>query len=350
MSDYQTLRLRLAREPRRWLVTGCAGFIGSHLVQHLLALGQHVTGLDSLATGHERNLDDVRATVGDEGWERFRFLRRDIRDLDACREACEGAELVLHQAALGSVALSIDDPLLVHQANVDGFVNMLVAARDAGAARFVYAASSATYGDDPRPLKVEDEIGRALSPYAVTKHVNELYAAVFERTYGLPTVGLRYFNVFGPRQDPEGAYAAVIPCWVAALLSGEDCAVHGDGETTRDFCYVDDVVQANLLAACARAEGVTGGVYNVASGTATTLNELFALIRDAVAEHRPGAAGARAEHGPFRPGDVRHSRADISRIRDRLGYRPAFTVREGMAHVVRWYARSPYAAPAGAAR
>lgn len=340
MEGFESVVSRLREEPRRWLVTGCAGFIGSNLVEQLLGLGQHVVGLDNFATGHRRNLDDVRHIVGDEGWSRFRFVEGDIRSLDVCREACAGVEVVLHQAALGSVPLSVDDPLTANQVNVDGFLHMLVAARDAGVRRFVYAASSAAYGDDPQQAKVEDSVGRPLSPYAVTKYVNELYAGVFERTYGLGTVGLRYFNVFGPRQDPEGAYAAVIPRWVGELLSGRRCVILGDGETSRDFCYVGDVVQANLLAAFATGEGVTGEVYNVAFGERTTLNQLFGMIRDSLVPYRPEVAGARPEYGDFRAGDIRHSQADISKARTRLGYRPEHTPRSGLAKALPWYAEN----------
>jgi UDP-N-acetylglucosamine/UDP-N-acetylgalactosamine 4-epimerase len=264
--------------------------------------------------------------------------RGDIRDLDGCREACEGVDYVLHQAALGSVPRSIDDPIATNRANVDGFLNMLVASRDAGVKRFVYAASSSTYGDHPGLPKVEDRIGRPLSPYAVTKYVNELYAGVFQRTYGLETIGLRYFNVFGRRQDPDGAYAAVIPKWVGSLLRGEPCRINGDGETSRDFCYIDNVVQANLLAATSAAEGATDEVYNVACGDRTTLNELFRAIRDGLAELRPELAAAEPVHGPFRPGDVRHSLADIGKIRQRLGFAPSHGVASGLGQALRWYA------------
>jgi UDP-N-acetylglucosamine/UDP-N-acetylgalactosamine 4-epimerase len=342
MTDYETISAQLRSEPRRWLVTGCAGFIGSNLVQRLLELGQTVVGLDNFSTGHQRNLDDVRAAVGEEAWGSFRLMRGDIRDLDTCQQACAGADVVLHQAALGSVPRSIDDPLVSHQSNVDGFVNMLIAARDAGVRRFVYAASSSTYGDSPGLPKVEDVIGRPLSPYAVTKLVNELYAGVFERTYGLATVGLRYFNVFGPRQDPDGPYAAVIPCWVGALLSGQGCAINGDGLTSRDFCFVDNVVQANLLAGCVEGEGVTDQVYNVALGQSTTLNELFEMIRAGLAPYLPAGAATTPTYGPFRPGDVRHSLADISKIQTRLGYRPEYVVREGLRRALPWYAESLY--------
>jgi UDP-N-acetylglucosamine 4-epimerase len=345
-SAYDRASEALTREPRVWLVTGAAGFIGSNLVEHLLALGQTVVGFDNFATGHRRNIDDVAAGAGDGA--RFRFVEGDIRDPAACLAACAGVDVVLHQAALGSVPRSIENPAATHASNVDGFFNMLLAARDAGVRRFVYAASSSTYGDHPALPKVEDQIGRPLSPYAVTKLVNELYAGVFGRTYGLETVGLRYFNVFGRRQDPEGAYAAVIPKWVGSLLAGEPCRMNGDGETSRDFCYIDNVIQANVLAATAPSEAAADQVFNVAVGERTTLNELFAMIRDGLAVHRPGVAAARAEHGEFRAGDVRHSLADVSKIRERLGYRPTHTVGEGLAEALGWYVEHASAATADA--
>jgi len=324
---------------RRWLVTGVAGFIGSNLLETLLAAGQHVTGLDNFSTGHRRNLDEVKDSVTPEQWARFRMIEGDIRDPQTCVQACEGVELVLHQAALGSVPRSITDPLLTNANNVTGFLNMLVAAKNCGVRRFVYAASSSTYGDHPGLPKVEDTIGKPLSPYAVTKYVNELYADVFLRTYGLDSVGLRYFNVFGKRQDPEGAYAAVIPKWFAGLLRGETVWINGDGETSRDFCFIDNCVQANILAACAENPDVPGKVFNVAYGQRTTLNELFALIRDEAAGFMPACADARPSYRDFRAGDVRHSLADISRSRSLLGYDPIFGVREGLALAGTWYAR-----------
>jgi UDP-N-acetylglucosamine 4-epimerase len=334
---YETVKEELRAAPRTWLVTGAAGFIGSALVEGLLGLGQTVVGLDNFATGHRRNLDDVRAQAGDEAWERFRFIDGDIRDLDTCHGACRGVDFVLHQAALGSVPRSLEDPIATHAANVTGFLNVLVAARDAKVRRFVFAASSSTYGDHPALPKVEDRIGRPLSPYAVTKYVDELYASVFERNYGIETVGLRYFNVFGRRQDPEGAYAAVIPRWVGTLLQGHECVINGDGETSRDFCFVENVVQANLLAATATGK-VTDEVYNVALGGRTTLNQLFEWIRDGLAAFRPGVAGAEPKYAPFRAGDVRHSQADITKARERLGYEPTHTAEEGLRETLEWYA------------
>lgn len=329
---------RLAGEaPRRWLVTGCAGFIGSHLVATLLQAGQSVTGLDNFATGHRRNLDEVRDAVGPQAWSRFTFVEGDIADAPACRSICEGMDVVLHEAALGSVPRSIADPLSTHRANATGFLNMLVGAQQAGVRRFVYAASSSTYGDSPLLPKVEDVIGRPLSPYAVTKVLNELYAEVFGRCYGLQTVGLRYFNVFGPRQDPDGAYAAVIPRWVAAMLRGDPCTINGDGETSRDFCYVDNVVQANLLAALTDDASAVGQVYNVAVGQRTTLKELHAALAAEVARITPGLVIEAPRHADFRAGDVRHSLADISKAARLLGYAPTHSVAQGILASVPWY-------------
>jgi UDP-N-acetylglucosamine 4-epimerase len=339
----------LAARPRRWLVTGSAGFIGSHLAQRLLELGQSVVGLDNFATGHRANLDEIAAAVTPGQWRRHRFVEADIRDLAACRAACEGVDVVLHQAALGSVPRSLADPLATNGANVDGFLNLLVAARDAGVARFVYAASSSTYGDEPTLPKVEDRIGRPLSPYAVTKLVNELYADVFGRCYGTQTIGLRYFNVFGPRQDPEGAYAAVIPRWVRAMLIGDEVAINGDGETSRDFCYIDNVVQANLLAATTGDPAAVNQVYNVAVDGRTSLNRLFELLRDALAERVPAAREIRPVHRDFRPGDVRHSQADIAKARRLLGYAPTHTLATGIRAAMPWYVARFRGTPAGEA-
>lgn len=336
----------LRRRPRRWLVTGSAGFIGSHLLEALLRLGQNVVSLDNFATGHRHNLDEVRAAVGSEAWPRHTFLEADIVDLAACRRACDGVDIVLHEAALGSVPRSIADPLLTHAANATGFVNMLVAARDAGVERFVYAASSSTYGDHPALPKVEDSIGRPLSPYAVTKLVDELYADVFTRCYGMATIGLRYFNVFGARQDPEGAYAAVIPRWVDTMLGGASIVIHGDGETTRDFCHVDNVVQANLLAALATRPDAVGQVYNVAVGGRTSLNDLATALRELIEERHPGTRMPPPRHEELRPGDVRHSQADISKAQRLLGYAPTHDVRSGLRQALPWYeARFASSAP-----
>lgn len=325
--------------PRRWLVTGVAGFIGSNLLETLLAHDQTVTGLDNFSTGHRRNLEEVRACVSPDQWNRFTLIEGDIRDPQTCIEACTGVDFVLHEAALGSVPRSLTDPLLTNANNITGFLNMLVAAKDSGVQRFVYAASSSTYGDHPGLPKVEDTIGNPLSPYAVTKYVNELYADVFRRSYGMDTVGLRYFNVFGRRQDPDGAYAAVIPKWFAGLMQGDTVWINGDGETSRDFCYIDNCVQANILAACSGNPETAGQVFNVAFGQRTTLNELFYLIRDEAAKYAPACAAAQPRYRDFRAGDVRHSLADISRIRTTIGYDPAYDVRQGLAEAGTWYAR-----------
>jgi UDP-N-acetylglucosamine/UDP-N-acetylgalactosamine 4-epimerase len=337
VSRYAALQAALRYEPHRWLVTGAAGFIGSNLVEHLLRLNQTVVGLDNFATGHPRNLESVRQEVGAAAWSRFRFVEADMLDADACRVACTGVDYVLHQAALGSVPRSVADPIRTNAANVGGFLNVLVAARDAGVRRFVYAASSSTYGDHPKLPKREDAIGRPLSPYAVSKYVNELYAGVFQRTYGIETIGLRYFNVFGRRQDPDGAYAAVIPRWVGRLLRGEPCEILGDGETSRDFCYIDNVIQANVLAATAPA-AATDHVYNVAFGGRTTLNQLFEWIRDGLAAHLREGSAVRPLYLEFRPGDVRHSQADISKAREWLGYTPTHSVQKGLSEALEWYA------------
>ncbi|MCC8194959.1 MAG: SDR family oxidoreductase [Deltaproteobacteria bacterium] len=338
MGQYEATLSRLRESPKTWLVTGAAGFIGSNLVETLLANGQKVVGLDSCITGHMANLAMVRQAVGDEAWASFSFITGDIRGLGTCMEACQGVDYVLHQAALGSVPRSLENPLLTNECNVTGFLNMLVAARDAGVSSFVYAASSSTYGDEPALPKVEDRIGRPLSPYAVTKYVNELYAGVFASAYGVKSIGLRYFNVFGKRQDPQGAYAAVIPLWFAALLKGGRVRIYGDGETSRDFCYIDNCVQANILAATAEREEAFGQVYNVAYGERTTLNELFTYIRGEAARFTPEAAEAEPAYAAFRAGDVRHSLADISKARGLLGYDPRYDVREGLRIAADWYA------------
>lgn len=318
-----------------------AGFIGSNLLETLLGSDQAVIGLDNLSTGHRHNLAEVERFVSDRRWGRFEFIEGDIRDLEDCRRACGGVDYVLHQAALGSVPRSIEDPISTNDSNVTGFLNMLVAARDAGVERFIYAASSSTYGDHPVLPKVEERIGRPLSPYAVSKYVGELYAEVFARTYNLKTIGLRYFNVFGPRQDPHGAYAAVIPRWFDSLLRSQPCVINGDGETSRDFCYVDNAVQANLLAAVVQDERVTNQVYNVAFGERTTLNALYALIRDALVRARPDLSDLvhlELVYGPFRPGNVRHSQADIDKATRSLGYAPTHSVKRGVTEMAGWYA------------
>ena len=334
---YDSIKKALITTPKIWLITGAAGFIGSNLLETLLKLDQKVIGLDNFSTGYQHNLDNVYSLVTAAQWHNFTFLQGDIRDVDTCRDACRGVDYVLHQAALGSVPRSIDDPITTNQSNVDGFLNMLVAARDANVARFVYAASSSTYGDHPELPKQEDRIGSPLSPYAVTKYVNELYADVFARTYGLEAIGLRYFNIFGSRQDPNGAYAAVIPKWVAAMLNQEPVYINGDGETSRDFCYIENCIQANLLAATTQNADAVNQVHNVAFGRRTTLNELFFLIREIVQTQRPDLKIADPVYCDFRPGDVRHSLADISKAQDMLGYQPEYSARDGLDAAARWY-------------
>lgn len=337
MSVFDAVKASLRAEPKVWLVTGVAGFIGSNLLESLLKLDQKVVGLDNFATGHRHNLETVRNLVSEEQWARFRFEEGDICDPAACTRAVEGVDYVLHQAALGSVPRSLQDPIRTNAANITGFLNMLTASRDARAKRFVYAASSSTYGDHPGLPKVEDVIGNPLSPYAVTKYVNELYANVFGRCYGMESIGLRYFNVFGPRQDPEGAYAAVIPKWYDAMIRSEQIHINGDGETSRDFCFIQNVVQANILAAISNNSEAVNQVYNVAVGGRTTLNELFSLIRERVARDFPAAANALAAHRAFRPGDVRHSQADIAKISSLLGYSPTHDLAAGLDATTPYY-------------
>ena len=339
MTIYASIKTALQSAPRTWLITGVAGFIGSNLLETLLGLDQTVIGLDNFATGHQRNLDEVQTLVTAARWDRFTFIEGDIRNLADCRRACAGADVVLHQAALGSVPRSLDDPITTNATNIDGFLNMLVAARDAGAKRVVYAASSSTYGDHPGLPKQEDVIGKPLSPYAVTKVVNELYADVFARAYGLDSIGLRYFNVFGPRQDPDGAYAAVIPKWTAALIAGQAVFINGDGETSRDFCYIDNAVQANLLAATATDPQAANQVYNVAVGERTTLNDLYTRIHSHLLQRYPHLHGAQPSCRDFRPGDVRHSLADITKAATRLGYAPTHRLDEGLQIAIPWYSQ-----------
>ena len=338
MTPYQQLLQDLPRAPKTWLITGAAGFIGSNLLETLLTLDQTVVGLDNFATGHQRNLDEVRSVVTREQWARFAFLKGDIRELEDCRRACNGVDYVLHQAALGSVPRSLADPITSNATNIDGFLNMLVAARDEGVKSFVYAASSSTYGDHPGLPKVEDTIGKPLSPYAVTKYVNELYADVFARSYGFTTIGLRYFNVFGRRQDPDGAYAAVIPKWTAALLKGDTVYINGDGETSRDFCYVANAVQANILAATTSNPEARNQVYNVAVGDRTTLNTLFLMLRNNLLTHDV-SPNVRPTYREFRAGDVRHSQAATEKAQSLLGYAPSHTLEQGIAEAVDWYLR-----------
>jgi UDP-N-acetylglucosamine 4-epimerase len=340
MSRYEQVQDELKSQPRRWLVTGVAGFIGSSLLEALLQLDQPVTGLDDFSTGRRSNLDEVRERVGRDRFARFRLVEGDVASPATCRDAVSSVELVLHQAALGSVPRSIEAPLESNAANVTGHLALLEAAREAGIRRFVYASSSSVYGDSEALPKLEPSLGRPLSPYAVTKLANELYAGVYGSLHRMETVGLRYFNVFGPRQDPEGAYAAVIPKWVAAMIRGERVLIHGTGETSRDFCHVANVVQANLLAATVTSAEALNQAYNVAAGKRTTLVELHGLLRDRLVARHPGLAGQAPEHGPFRSGDVLHSLADIGKARSLLGYEPTHGIERGLDESLDWYERN----------
>lgn len=334
---YDSVVERIRARPRTWLVTGVAGFIGSHLLETLLRLDQRVVGLDNFSLGKRENLAEVSSAVSAVEWKNFRLVEGDIRVLDTCRRACRSADIVLHHAALGSVPLSITAPLTAHDSNVTGFLNMLVAAHGAGVSRLVYASSSAAYGDDPAPLKTEAVMGRPLSPYAVTKCANELYADVFSRCYGFDSIGLRYFNVFGPRQDPQGAYAAVIPAWIAAMIRGEPVYINGDGKTVRDYCHVHNVVQANLLAATTGDPAALNQTYNIAVGGRTTLEELLEMIRSLLEPRYPRLRDLHPRYREFRAGDVRLSQADINKAQRLLAYAPAWGVHEGLARTVEWF-------------
>lgn len=336
-SAYQLVRERLQQQQYRWVLTGVAGFIGSNLLQALLELGQRVVGVDNFLTGYRHNLDQVRELVGAAAWRGFELIEGDVRDSAICHQACEGADFVLHQAALGSVGRSLDEPLLCNDINITGQLNVLDAARRAGVRRVVYAASSASYGDHPGLPKQEQHIGCALSPYALTKHVNELYAGVYARCYGLESIGLRYFNVFGPRQDALGGYAAVIPQWIAAMIGKQQLVINGDGESSRDFCYVANAVQANLLAALVARPAAVNQVYNVALNARTSLNDLFLLLRELLLARHPHLRDYQPQYAPFRPGDVRHSQADISKAMQLLGYLPTHDLRRGLQQALRWY-------------
>jgi len=335
MSRYNEIKSQLQDSPKKWLVTGVAGFIGSNLLETLLQLNQTVVGLDSFATGHQHNLDEVQSQVSNEQWANFTFIKGDIRDYDDCQKAVTGADYILHQAALGSVPRSIADPILTNSANITGFVNMLTAAKEEQVSTFVYAASSSTYGDHPALPKVEENIGKPLSPYAVTKYVNELYADVFNKTYGLNATGLRYFNVFGKRQDPDGAYAAVIPKWTAAMIDNQDLFINGDGETSRDFCFVENAVQANILAATADEAG-KNQIYNVALGDRTSLNTLFESLKTALKANGVNYDKS-SIYRDFRAGDVLHSQADISKARNLIGFQPEFKIQQGIDKAMPWY-------------
>lgn len=339
MTQYEQVVEQLKAKRHRWLVTGAAGFIGSNLVEALLRLNQTVVGLDNFSTGHQRNLDQVQTLVGSAAWKNFSFIRGDICDIATCHDACKEVSYVLHHAALGSVPRSIEDPIMSNHSNVTGFVNMLVAARDAKTKRFVYAASSSTYGDHPGLPKIEDQIGKPLSPYAVTKYVNELYADVFGRCYDVETIGLRYFNIFGPRQDPDGAYAAVIPKWIASMIKNEALLINGDGDTSRDFCYVENVIQANILSATTTNKDAINQVYNVAVNERTTLNQLFDMQRDLLVKRFAHLEKFKPKYQDFRAGDVRHSLADISKAQTLLGYAPSHRIGEGLRTAMDWYVK-----------
>lgn len=337
MNTYQAICNELTKIPRTWLITGAAGFIGSNLLEALLKMNQNVSGLDNFSTGYPHNLDQVRTVVTQEQWQRFTFIKGDIRDFETCQKACVNMDYILHQAALGSVPRSLEDPIQTNANNISGFLNILTAARDARVKRFVYAASSSTYGDYSGKIKREDRIGRPLSPYAVTKYVNELYSDVFRRCYDFSSIGLRYFNIFGPRQDPNGAYAAVIPKWFDAFLTGKNAYVFGDGETSRDFCYVDNAIQANILAACTDNPDALGQVFNIAYGQRTTLNELFGLIRNQVIKFSPDVEKMKPVYKEFRAGDVRHSLADITKACNILGYEPSYSASDGLTKTADWF-------------
>jgi UDP-N-acetylglucosamine/UDP-N-acetylgalactosamine 4-epimerase len=337
MSAYQKCQDELLAQPKTWLVTGVAGFIGSNLLEALLLLNQRVVGLDNFSTGYQHNLDEVQTLVTPEQWSRFNFIKGDIRNLDDCQNACAGVDYVLHEAALGSVPRSLENPIATNENNISGFLNMLVSARDANVTRFVYAASSSTYGDHPGLPKIEDQIGRPLSPYAVTKYVNELYAEVFASCYGFSSIGLRYFNVFGKRQDPNGAYAAVIPKWIGAMIKGDEIFINGDGETSRDFCYIDNVIQINLLAATTLNEEAINQIYNTAVGDRTSLNQLYLYIKNNLIKTYWCSNDSIPRYVDFRSGDVRHSLADISKAERLLGYKPSHKIKDGLTESMSWY-------------
>ena len=337
MKNFSELQLQLNEQQSNWVITGVAGFIGSNLLEFLLKHNQKVVGLDNFSTGYQHNLDQVREIVGSQKWANFSFVQGDIRDLDTCQQVCKGADYVLHHAAIGSVPRSIEDPLLSNANNVTGYLNMLVAARDQKVRRFVYAASSSTYGDHPDLPKVESVIGKPLSPYAVTKYVNELYADVFHRCYGLSSIGLRYFNVFGPRQDPNGAYAAVIPIWIAALIRNQELKINGDGSITRDFCYVENVIQANVLAALSTNEHADNQIFNVALSDRTSLLDLYKMIRDVLVNDYPHLQQHQPTFLPYRTGDIPHSQADISKAQTLLAYAPQYKVDQGLQKAINWY-------------
>lgn len=340
MNKYETVQQQLVLMPKTWLVTGCAGFIGSNLVETLLILGQKVIGMDNFSTGYQHNLEDIRNNVSGEQWKNFTFFKVDIADYDMCEQVCQGVDIILHQAALGSVPRSIDNPINSNLSNVTGFLNLLTAAKNNGVKRFVYASSSSVYGNSSELPKIESRTGNLLSPYAVTKYTNELYAGVFHTCYGMETVGLRYFNVFGKRQDPDGAYAAVIPKWIALLLKNEPVYINGDGETSRDFTYIDNVVQANILAGTTENPAVFAEAFNVAVGGRLTLNDLYRSISRRLHENIPDFTEQKPIYRDFRQGDIRHSNADITKIRQMLAYDPTHDIDSGLDECISWYIRN----------
>jgi len=337
VTTFEKLLKEFKTEQKTWLITGNAGFIGSNLSEFLLKHNQKVVGVDNFSTGYQHNIGDILLSVGKENAKNFRFIEGDIADIETCKKVCEGVDIVLHQAALGSVPRSIDDPITSNRSNITGFLNMLTAAKDAGVKRFVYASSSSVYGDSQELPKVEERTGSVLSPYAAMKATNELYGGVFQKVYGMETIGLRYFNVFGRRQDPNGAYAAVIPKWVGAMLQGEDVYINGDGETSRDFTYIDNVIQMNLLAGTTENPEAFGEAFNVAFGGRNTLNELYELINGELKNHINGFEGKEVNYRDFRVGDIRHSNADINKAKTIVGYAPTHDIYQGMTEAIEWY-------------
>jgi len=334
---YLKVQTELLEEPKTWLITGVAGFIGSNLVESLLNLNQKVIGVDNFSTGHQYNLDHIQNSISNKKWNNFTFIEGDITNLETCQQITKDVDIVLHQAALGSVPRSIDNPILTNFNNVTGFLNMLTASKDNGVKRFVYASSSSVYGDSQELPKVEERTGNLLSPYAVTKYVNELYMGVFQKCYGMEAIGLRYFNVFGKRQDPNGAYAAVMPKWIGQILNGEDVFINGDGETSRDFTYIDNVVQANILAGTTSNQKAYGQAFNTAIGGRETLNNLYDAIKNGIQQELPNLKIKEPIYRDFRAGDIRHSNANIDKMKNLLGYEPTHTLEQGLKESIAWY-------------
>ncbi|MDZ4660828.1 MAG: SDR family oxidoreductase [Pseudomonadota bacterium] len=342
--NFSSVCKNLEDSPRLWLVTGVAGFIGSHLLEELLKLNQKVIGLDNFITGFESNLDEVKSLVSAKQWKNFSFFKGDITSIEDCKKVFAlRPEFVLHQAALGSVPRSIENPIATNHHNVTGFLNVIEFAKNVRVKGFVYASSSAVYGDHPELPKVEERIGNCLSPYAVSKKIDEQYADVFNLNYGFRAIGLRYFNVFGARQSPNGPYAAVIPKWIDALAGEQTVLINGDGETSRDFCYVKNVVQANILAAAGQTKTNAPKIFNIACGDRTTLNELYRILKDLLVSINPNVKNAKATYQDFRAGDVKHSLADISNAKQFLGYEPKVKIGEGLKECFAWYLSTPKA-------